>query len=146
MPACIYLVKYELDPEGAYIDGASDLIESVTVPSDLFLKLIESTHGAKHSQLQVFEDELKNASFKISCYLQDDVLKLKERLREVFLDELRKSASHINSVSLKNMEHNFLDATMGTFKVLTNLDALLTLKLKFFLDDESVVVRVNTDE
>lgn len=146
MSACIFLVNYELDSDGAYIDSASDLIEFVTVPSDLFLSLVDAKHAVKSSQLQVFEDEKKCASFQINCFLPDDVLRLKERVREVFLDELRKSAIEANLASNKKGELDFLDATLSTFKVLTNLDALLTQKMKIFSDDQSIVVRVNNDE
>lgn len=146
MSACIFLVNYELDSDGAYIDSASDLIEFVTVPSDLFLSLLDAKQAVKSSQLQVFEDESKCASFQINCFLPDEVLRLKERVREVFLDELQKSALHANLASTKNEELDFLDATFSTFKVLTNLDALLTRKLKIFSDDQSIVVRVNTNE
>lgn len=146
MSTCILLVNYELDSDGAYIDGASDLIEFVTVPSDLFLSLVDEKNAVKSSQLRVFEDESKCASFQINCFLPDDVLRLKGRVREVFLDELRKSALDASLASSKKGEFDFLDTTFSTFKALTNLDALLTRKLKDFGDDQNIIVRVNTDE
>lgn len=146
MSVNIFLVKFALDSGGAYVDGRSDLIESVTVPSDLFFNLVEAADGAKSSRLQVFEDESKRVSFQIDCYLPDDTFRLRERLREVFLDELRKSAAEVGSASVNQLEFKFLDATLGRFNALTNLDALLTQKLKDFRDDESMVVRVDTNE
>lgn len=146
MSVNIFLVKFALDSGGAYVDGRSDLIESVTVPSDLFHNLVAATDGAKCSQLQVFEDESRSASFQIDCYLPDDASRLRERLREVFLDKLRKSAAEVGSASVNQLEVKFLEAILGTFKVLTNLDALLTQKLEGFRDDESMVVRVDTNE
>jgi hypothetical protein len=146
MSVSIFLVKFALDSNGAYVDGRSDLIESVTVPSDLFDNLVAGTDVAKRSQLEVFEDENMRESFQIDCYLSDDASRVRERLRELFLDKLRNSAVEVGSASINQLEVKLLEAILGAFKVLTNLDALLTQKLEGFRDDDSMVVRVDTNE
>lgn len=146
MSVNIFLVKFVLDSNCAYVDGMSDLVESVTVPSDIFHNLVAGTDGAKQSQLQVFEDESRSASFQIGCYLPNDVSRLRARLREVFLDKLRNSAAEVGSASVNQLDVKLLEAILGVFKVLTNLDALLTQKLEGFRDDDSMVVRVVTNE
>lgn len=142
----IFLVKFELDSNGAYIDGMSDLIESVSVPSDIFHSLVTTTDGVTLSKLEVFQDESRSASFEIRCYLPGDVFKLRGRLREVFLDKLRNSVAEIGTASVDELDARLLEAILGLFKVLTSLDDLLTRKLKGFLADDSMVVRVDTNE
>lgn len=146
MSVSIFLVKFSLDSCGAYIDGRSDLIESVTVPSDLFHQLVMGTEGPQLSQLEVFEDESRRESFQVSCYLPNEASRLREHLREIFLNTLRKSADEVGAVSMNHLETKVLEAILGTFKALTSLDALLTRKLETFRDDESMVVRVDTNE
>lgn len=146
MSVSIFLVKFALDSHGAYVDGRSDLIESVTVPSDLFHNLVSGTGGAKRSQLEVFEDESRRQSFQIDCYLPDDASRLRERLREIFLDKLRKSAAEVGSAAINQLEAKLLQGILGEFKALTTLDALLTQKLEGFRDDDSMVVRVDANE
>lgn len=146
MSVNIFLVKFTLDSRGTYVDGGSDLIESVTVPSEIFHSLVAGTDGAKRSLLEVFEDESRRESFQIGCYLPDDASRLRDRLREVFLDKLRNSAVGVGSASVNQLDVKFLEAILGAFKVLTNLDALLTQKLDGFRDDDSMVVRVDTNE
>jgi len=146
MSVSIFLVKFALDSSGAYVDGRSDLIESVTVPCDLFHKLAMGTEGLQLSQLEVFEDESRRESFQVSCYLPNEASRLREHLREIFLDTLRKSADEVGSVSMNHLEAKVINVILGTFKTLTNLDALLTRKLEVFCDDESVVVRVDINE
>ncbi|TGP44902.1 hypothetical protein EN871_09995 [bacterium M00.F.Ca.ET.228.01.1.1] len=146
MSVSIFLIKFALDSGGAYVDGRSDLIESVTVPSDLFHNLVAGTDGIKRSQLKVFEDESRRESFQIGCYLPDDASRLRERLREVFLDKLRNSAAEVGAASVNQLDAKPLEAILGAFRALTNLDALLTQKLEGFRDDDSMVVRVDTNE
>jgi hypothetical protein len=146
MTVNIFLVNFALDESGAYIDGRSDLIESVTLPFNLFQKLAGFDGGIRRSQLKVFEDENKCASFQIDCYLPDDVSRLRDSLRTEFLDKLRKSAAEIGSATVDQVEPNFLRTLLSAFKLLTNLDALLTQKLERFREDESIVVRVHTNE
>ena len=146
MSVDIFLVKFTLDSSGAYVDTESDLIESVTIPSDLFHELRTRRPGAKSSLLQVFEHEDKQASFEIDCYLPDDASTLRDDLRAVFLQKLRKFAVDTGSASVDQLKTGLVDSILGTFKSLTNLDALLTRKLEGFRDDDSVVVRVNANE
>ncbi len=142
----IFLVKFELDSNSAYVDGMSDLVESVSVPSDIFRNLVAGTDGAKPSQLEVFEDESKSKSFQIGCYLPADVSSLRARLREIFLGKVRNSAAAVGSASVNQVDVKLLEAMLGEFKVLTSLDALLTRKLEGFRDDDSMVVRVDINE
>lgn len=142
----IFLVKFELDTSCAYIDGMSDLVESVSVPLDIFRSLIAGKDGVKYSQLEVYEDENRSVSFHIGCYLPDDVARLRARLREVFLDKLRESATEFGPASVKQVDVKLLETILGLFKILTSLDALLTRKLEGFLDDDSMVVRVDINE
>lgn len=142
----IFLVKFELDSNSAYVDGMSDLVESVSVPSDIFRSLVAGTDGVKHSQLQVFEDESKSTSFQIGCYLPADVSRLRARLREMFLDKIRESAAAVGSASVNQINVKLLEEILGEFKVLTSLDALLTRKLEGFRDDDSMVVRADINE
>lgn len=146
MSVSIFLVKFALDSQGAYVDGRSDLIESVNVPSAIFDSLVAGTDGANYSQLTVFEDETKRECFQINCYLPGDASKLRERLRELFLEKLRSSAAEVGSASVNRLEIRFLEEILNTFRALTSLDMLLTRKLEGFLDDDSMVVRVDTNE
>ena len=142
----IFLVKFELDSNSAYIDGMSDLVESVSVPSDVFRSLVAGAGGAKPSLLEVFEDESKSKSFQIGCYLPADVSSLRAHLREIFLSKVRDSAVAVGSASVNQVDAKLLEAMLGEFKVLTSLDALLTRKLEGFRDDDSMVVRVDINE
>lgn len=142
----IFLVKFELDSNSAYVDGMSDLIESVSVPSDIFRRLVAGEDGVKSSQLQVFEDESMSASFQIGCYLSADVSRLRARLREMFLAKVRDSAAAVGSASANQIDVKLLEEMLGEFKVLMSLDALLTRKLEGFRDDDSMVVRADINE
>lgn len=146
MSADIFLVKFELDSNSAYVDGMSDLVESVSVPSDIFRSLVAGTDAAKLSKLQVFEDESKTESFEIGCYLPSDVSMLRARLREMFLAKVRDSAAAAGSDSAIQINVKLLEEMLGELKVITSLDALLTRKLQGFRDDDSVVVRADINE
>ena len=146
MSVSIFLVKFSLDSSGAYFDGKSDLIESVTMPSDLFHQIVAKTEGVQLSQLEIFEDESRRKNFQIDCYLPNDAVNLRERLRDTFLDTIRKSAGEVGSASINQLEVKILEAIIGKFKALTNFDALLTKKLEFFRNDDSMVVRVDANE
>lgn len=142
----IFLVKFELDSASAYLDGMSDLVESVSVPLDIYHSLIAGGGGVKQSQLQVFEDESKSMSFQIGCYLPADVSRLRTCLREMFVDKVRDSAGAVGSASINQIGAKLLEEILGEFKVLTSLDALLSRKLEDFFDDDSMVVRVDINE
>lgn len=146
MSTCIFLVKYELDSEGAYIDGASDLIEFVDVPKELLSKLVDGKDILASSCLKIFEDDSKSASFEINCYLPGDILKIKENLRALFIRNVCEAARNFTDADLNYSAADNIEKIFADFRSLTNLDALLDKKIRYFFDDDSVIVRVDVNE
>lgn len=146
MSVTFFLVKFELDSGSAYLDGKSDLIEFVDVPIDIFHALVAEGGGIQCSKLEIFENETRSASYQIDCYVTPDVDRLRARLRKIILNKIKESAAELSTAFDGENDVRALEAIMGMFKVLTNLDYLLTRKLNGYRDDDSIVVRVSGHE
>jgi len=144
MPVDFYLVKYELDPDGAYIDTSSDLICSITVSDEIYDAIMATEHGdpPQISSLEVFEETDKNKSFEVDCFQPNDVSKIRDRLREIFRDKVSAAAREFENSSTDLPGSESLERYFSQFRAITGLDELLSLKVMSYGTDAGVVVRV----